>query len=156
MYIVECDPDVALVSSLTSLSKKRITHAAGKHQVLRKLLRQTNSMAMIDEDPLSVQPVAFLQHFQVVNHSDRDGIRILHNNSGHNRLIVLCPRLEEWILDSSKRANIDLKDYNLPTNANELHEEINFKINRFEQLIEDLKQQSNRVKVLKARLTERY
>lgn len=80
---------------------------------------------------------------------------MLHNG-GHNRLIILYPRLEEWIIESAKRVKINLRDYNLSNNGNELHEEINGKINRFEELLGDLKPLSPRIKILKKRLTEPY
>ena len=85
-----------------------------------------------------------------------DGIEILHHNQGHNRLIVLYPRLEEWVIESARKANVSLRNYNLPTTGNELHEVINFKIKRFEELLDDLKQSSERVKILKRHLTEPF
>jgi hypothetical protein len=156
MYRVECDPDVALVNSLTSVPERRIMHHHGKNELLRKLLKQNDSVGVIDKDPLSIQPTVYLQRFHVLNYSDSDGIEILHHRQGHNRLIILYPRLEEWVIESSRRVNISLRDYNLPTNGNELHEVINFKIKRFEELLDDLKQSSERVKILKRRLTEPF
>ena len=156
MYRVECDPDVALVSSLTSVPPRRIMHHQGKSELIRKLLKQNDSVRLIDKDPSSIQPTLYLQRFQVLSYSDSDGIEILHHNQGHNRLIVLYPRLEEWVIESARKANVSLRNYNLPTTGNELHEVINFKIKRFEELLDDLKQSSERVKVLKKRLTEPF
>lgn len=156
MIRVECDPDVALVSSLTSVPKRRITHHNGKNELLRKLLKQTDSIGMIDKDPWSIQPTGYLQHFQVVNYNDSLGIEILNHTRGHNRLIILYPRLEEWLIESAKRVNVSLKDYNLPTNGNALHEEINFKINRLEELLDCLKESSDRVQALRRNLTEPF
>ena len=156
MYRVECNPDATLVMSLTSVSKKRIIHHYGKNEVLRKLLKQNDSIGVIDKDPWSIQPTVYLQRFQVLSYSDSDGIEILHHNQGHNRLIVLYPRLEEWVIESARKANISPKDYNLPATGNELHEVINSKINRFEELLDDLKQSSERVKILKKHLTEPF
>lgn len=156
MYEVECDPDVALVASLTSVPQRRIMHHQGKNELLRKLLKQKNSVGLIDKDPSSIQPTLYLQRFQVVSYTEGDGIEILRHNQGHNRLIVLYPRLEEWIIESAKKANVNLRNYNLPTTGNELHEVINFKIKRFEELLDDLKQSSKRMKILKRHLTEPY
>lgn len=156
MYSVECDADVALVSSLTSVSKRRIMHHQGKNELLRKLLKRTDSLGMIDKDHWSIQPTVYLHRFQLSSFSDIDGIEILHQNQGHNRLVIIYPRLEEWIIESARRVNINLREYNLPTNGDALHEEINFKIPRFEELVDDLKQSSDRVKALKNRLTEAF
>jgi hypothetical protein len=113
-------------------------------------------VGLIDKDPSSIQPTVYLQRFQVISYSVGDGIEVLHHKQGHNRLIVLYPRLEEWIIESARRVNVSLNDYNLPTTGNELHEVINFKINRFEELLDDLKQTSGRVKKLKRLLTESF
>jgi hypothetical protein len=156
MYRVECDPDVALVSLLTSVPKRRIMHHQGKNELLRKMLKQNDSVGLIDKDPSSIQPTVYLQRFQVMSYSDNDEIEVLHHNQGHNRLIVLYPRLEEWIIESARRVKVSLKGYNLPANGSELHEIISFKINRFEELLDDLKQSSDRVKTLKRRLTEPF
>lgn len=156
MYKVECDADVALVCCLAGVSKKRIMHHSGKNEVLKKLLRGNDSVAMIDKDPSSIQPTHYLQHFQSISFSENNGIEVLHNASGHNRLIILYPRLEEWIVESARRVDINLGDYNLATNGNELHAEINDKINRFEELLDDLKAPSNRIRTLRTRLTEPF
>jgi hypothetical protein len=156
MFRVECDPDVALVSSLTSVPQRRIMHHQGKNELLRKLLKEKNSVGLMDKDPSSIQPTVYLQRFQVINYSDSDGIEVLHHRQGHNRLVILYPRLEEWVIESARRVNINPLEYNLPPNGNELHEVINFKIKRFEELLEDLKQSSDRVKTLKRRLTESF
>ncbi len=156
MYRVECDPDVALVRSLTAVSKKWITHHNGKNELLRKLLRQTDSIGMMDKDPSSIQPTGYLRRFIPLDFDENHGIEILHHTQGHNRLVILYPRLEEWIIESARRVNIRLDDYNLPTHGNELHGEINYKIKRFEELLEDLKLSSDRVKALQTRLTEPF
>jgi hypothetical protein len=153
MHFVECDPDVILVSSLTQVSKRRIWHSNGKHQVLRKLLKHNHSIGMIDEDPLSTQPQKYLQRFVVDDDSEEDHIKTLRYARGNDRLIVLCPRLEEWIIESCKRIHLELSRYNLPDDGNQLHEEINFKLNRFQQLITDLYPQSEMLKTLQKHLT---
>jgi len=45
-----------------------------------------------------------------------------------------------WVLEAAKEVGIDMKKYNLPTDATELHKQINAKINGFNKLLEDLKQ----------------
>lgn len=154
MHIVECDPDVILMSSLASIPKRRIEHGYGKSRVLRRLLKHPDSIGMIDEDPLSTQPGEYLQRFVVVNNSEENQIKTLRYAHGNDRLIVLCPRLEEWIIESCRRIHVELRRYNLPNNGNQLHEEINDKLNRFQQLVSDLIPQSQMLKTLQARLTD--
>jgi len=155
MYAAECDPDVILVSFLASIPRRRVMHASGKHQVLKKLtLKLRDSTGMIDQDPLSIQPRKFLQKFTEIEHSERDKLKILHYTQRNNRLIILCPRLEEWIIEAAREAHIPLHRYNLPNNPRQLHKIINFRINRFQQLVEDLSQSSTRVQALRVHLTQ--
>jgi len=155
MFVAECDPDVALVEILTSPSRRRIKHAGGKSMVIRKLMRShENSIGIIDEDPNRFQPED-IQRFTETNFMNRDQIRILHHNQRNNRLIVLCPRLEEWIIGASREAHMDLRNYNLPNDPNQLHEIINIRITKFRQLVKDLlRQRSSRVRSLRIWLME--
>jgi len=154
MHVVECNPDVVLVSSLASIPERDVMHAGGKHQVLRRLTeKDTNSIGMIDQDPLSIQPIG-LRRFKEVEHSEQYKLKILRYTRRNNTLIVLCPRLEEWIIEASARANIDLYRYKLPNNGSELHRIINFRLDIFRQLMGELLRRSDRVKTLQARLTE--
>jgi len=72
----------------------------------------------------------------------------MHQKSRNNTLIILCPRLEEWILEAAREANVDLQKYNLPNDPAKLHQQINIQIDKFQRLIERLKTKSNRLKKL--------
>jgi len=152
--VVECNPDVALVETLTSPSRRRNKHAGSKSMVLRRLMRTyENALGIIDEDPDSTQPDD-LQRFREIDNLERYQLRILQHNPRNNRLVVIIPRLEEWIIRASSEANINPQDYNLPNNPNQLHEIINIRENRFRELIRDLMQRSDRVKALQTCLRE--
>lgn len=155
MHVVECDSDVILVSTITSTPKRRIFHAGGKSAVLRKLvLKVTDSIGLIDQDPDRVQPRKFLQKFRETEYSETNGLKILLHRQRNNRLVVLCPRLEEWIIRAARNANIRLSRYNLPGHPEHLHEVINLRQNRFQELVEDLMESSDRIRTLRARLRE--
>lgn len=155
MIVVECKPDAILISSLASISRRRIEHAGNKSRVLRKLMRNyENSIGMVDQDPNRVQPPD-MQRFREMEFLERDKLKILYYNRRNNRLVILCPRLEEWIVEASREADIDLNSYNLPNDPIELHEIINIRVDRFQQLVEDLMRRSNRVRALRACLRRR-
>jgi len=152
MYLVECKPDAILVESLTLTSRKNIEHAGNKSQLLKKLTERYNdSKGVIDEDPWSIQP-PHLQKFKEKQDLKSYNFKILHQKSKNNILIMLRPRLEEWILEAVREANIDLKKYNLPSDPAKLHEQINIQIDKFQKLVKDLAK-SSRLKELKAYLT---
>jgi len=149
MYLVECKPDTVLIKTLTLTPRKNIVHAGNKSELLKKLTeRYSNSKGIIDEDPWSIQP-PHLQKFKERQDLTRHNLKILHQTSKNNTLIVIRPRLEEWILEASREANLNLKKYELPEDAIILHRQINVKIGKLEKLLTDLKQKSNRFKTLK-------
>jgi len=149
MYLVECKPDTVLIKTLTLTSRKNIEHAGNKSELLKKLTeRYDNSKGIMDEDPWSIQPPN-LQKFKEKQDITRHNLKILHQTSKNNTLIVMRPRLEEWILEAAREANTNLEKYNLPNDATRLHEQINIKIDKLEELLIDLKQKSKRFKILK-------
>jgi len=151
MHIVECNPDVVLISELASISRKNIMHAHGKHRVLRRLIyKDTDSIGMVDHDPLRIQPVKFLQRFSRDRYFPIHKLEILRYEQRGNRLIVLYPKLEDWIMEAADSSRIRLRNYNLPSNPDELHEVISLRLNRFRQLVHDLKQSSERIRVLQS------
>jgi len=148
MLLVECKPDRTLAISLSSISLKKVEHAGNKAGVLKKLTENyENSIGIIDEDPSSTQPPD-LRKFTEIEYLESKDIRILHHERLNNRLLILCPRLEEWIVKAAREAQIGLRDYHLPDNPVALHETINISIDRFEELLRELVQRSSRVKEL--------
>ena len=110
MYLVECKPDAVLVKSITFVPKRKIEHVGNKSELLKKLTvgHYNNSVGIIDEDPWSAQP-PYLLRFTLRQNLTSYNFKILHYTSKNNILIVLDPRLEEWVLKSVEETNIDLK-----------------------------------------------
>jgi hypothetical protein len=108
---------------------------------------------LLDEDPSSAQP-RYIKEAKLEDDLFEHDIKVLHHNSTNNRLIVLCPTLEAWILKAVREAGIDIRRYNLPNNPTRLHSEINISLGKIENLVEELKESSNKLKALK-RLLER-
>lgn len=141
MIYVECYPDKTLVNCL-GISKREINHAFSKGNVCNKLEKSKNSKGMVDEDPSSAQP-GYIQKLKII--SDENDIRVLYGKEGKNLMIVLCPRLEEWILKAAKEVNANMKKYGLPDDADKLHKIISSKPGRhggFEKLIADIRNKS--------------
>ena len=155
MIFVECKSDLALVKSLTNIARREITHEfKGKGEICNRLRKRTNCKGLLDEDPSSGQP-HYVKEARLENDLTEHDIKVLHHNSTNNLLIVLCPRLEEWILKAAREADIDVRKYDLPNDASRLHRHINLSLDKFENLLEDLKDSSNRLKTLKRLLEEK-
>ena len=139
MIYVECKPDQLLVQMLTSWPNREIIHENDKYKVMKTLRRQRNGRAMVDEDPNSIPP-AYLSKMQVSQETSNRGLRVLLDDSRGNRVVVLCPKLEDWIIRGAGEADVSLSDrrYNLPNTAHALHRVINADHRKLERLVEDL------------------
>ncbi|MFQ5891233.1 MAG: hypothetical protein ACE5HW_00375 [Candidatus Methanofastidiosia archaeon] len=153
MIYVECKPDFTLVNSITDIPKREIIHAGNKSELCKKLEKEKNCMGLVDEDPWSGQP-SYIKRMRKKDGLSRYELKVLHDNSRDNNLVVICPRLEEWILRTAKEAGIDVRRYNLPNNDRKFREIINIKIDNFERLIGDLKDH-NKLKTLRKLLERR-
>jgi hypothetical protein len=149
MYLVECKPDTVLVQVLTGASRKNIVHAGNKSELLKKLTeRFTNSKGLVDEDSGSYQP-PHLRRFEEKQSLAKYAIKVLHQRSGNNTLIMLCPKLEDWIIKAAYEVDVNPEKYGLPNSPEELHRLINIRTENFEKLVESIKDKSERVKKLR-------
>jgi hypothetical protein len=146
MIYTECKPDSSLVRIL-GIPKKHIIHQQGKPEVCKQLAKRENLKGLVDEDPSSVQP-SYLKRLPVKEDLPTYGLKILNDTSKHNDLIILTPRLEEWILKAAKDAGVDIKRYKLPDDGEQLHKVINLDLKKFDRLVNDLKDKSEMIKAL--------
>lgn len=148
MIRVECLPDSTLVQSLTGLTKKHIIHHSGKSEVCKAIKKLNDCVGMIDEDPGRNQPT-YLQNLVVQQEMPDFNLRILLDEERNNKIIILCPNLEGWIIKSADEAGIDLNRENLSRDEYQLHQIINSRLQNFSRLIEKLKRMnSNRIRQL--------
>ena len=104
---VECYPDKVLVDVIAErlrFSKKNIDHRSGKARICKILEKYDNCIALLDEDPYSAQP-PYLKRILAKSDSkvlDEYGIKVVIDANKNNRIVLLCPRLEEWIIKSTK------------------------------------------------------
>jgi hypothetical protein len=141
MIYLECYTDKALVRAL-GIHKKEIYHSGNKGNVCKNLSRNRNSIGLVDEDPFSTQP-GYIGRLKVKSH--RYDIKVLYDGNTQNHLIVLCPRLEDWILKSAKEAGVNVDDHSLPNEADELHKIINIKTEKFILLVEHIKKKKGKM-----------
>ena len=116
MIFVECKPDGALVCKLKPEMAQRIEHSGDKAGVLNKLVRREgfrnfeNSIGLIDQDPMSTQPKV-LKSFSFKREIEDSEIAILYYMHLNNHVLILRPRLEEWILDACHESGVNVADY---------------------------------------------
>src|SRR5687768_14074220 len=113
MIYVECSPDEALVRITAGLPKRDIIHEQGKFEVLRRLARSQGLQAMLDEDPASIMP-STLKRMRVEQELNEAALRLMLDPRKSNRVILLCPRLEEWVIGAAREGQKNIEDYGLP------------------------------------------
>ncbi len=116
---VECYPDEAVLCAL-GVPRKQLLHEARKGEVLNWLKKTPGGLGMADEDPASAQPRDLISYQQV---QTGEGLLLLtRQGSGGQRLIMVRPRLEEWLIQRAKMSGVDPEVYHLPTSAKMLHD----------------------------------
>jgi len=145
MIYLECYADKTLVRTL-GIPRKEIVHAGSKGDVCKGLRKSENSKGLVDEDPWSLPPRYVTE---LKPHSKAQNVELLFDQTRRNHLIVLSPRLEEWILKAAKEVGISPLDHGLPEDVDKLKKLSMTKLKNFENLIKDIiKQKSVMLKTL--------
>jgi hypothetical protein len=116
--LVECYPDATLLRAL-GVSKKQLRHERCKGEVVKRVLKFGCAIGLVDEDPSSAQPRDLSNYKEV---QAAEGLRLLARRDDKNkRLIIVCPRLEDWLIARAKSSGIRPEDYGLPSDPDRLH-----------------------------------
>lgn len=132
---VECKPDETLAFAL-GVARRDIEHALGRSSVCAQLSRRTGVTGMIDEDP-DTAPQHYLKN--LTEQSWEHSVRLLFDKERNNRIVVLSPRLEEWLVQTAKNAGLKMTNFGFESdNGLQLHAEINQRLGSLQRLIEAL------------------
>ncbi len=147
MLLLECKPDEVLARRL-GLVRREIVHHNDKGRVCNALKRTEGQIGMIDEDPGSAQPPYLATLTQSASAHD---LLVMQDTGRRHRVVIVRPRLEEWIIKSAQASGLKMSDFGFSERGNELHREINSKLQKFEELLDALAQAgSERIKYLKS------
>jgi hypothetical protein len=132
---IECKSDETLAFAL-GVPRKNIEHALGRASVCAQLSRRTGVVGMVDEDPGSAVP-PYLK--SLVEQSWEREVRVLLDKERNNRIVILSPRLEEWLVRSTREAGLKMTDFGFESdNGLRLHAEINQRLESLQRLVEAL------------------
>ena len=156
MLYVEGRADRVLAQRL-GVPRREIGDGKGKGGVLRQLVQGRNCQGLVDEDP-GIPPPTLMNRLAEAGGADLTGLgmRLYRHGERGNTLIVLCPKLEDWLTAAARDAGLrlDNRRYGLPVNADDLHGVINNELPNLELLIDDLlSAQSPRILRLQTLLT---
>ena len=134
MLLLECKPDEVVAHTL-GRTRRECVHHNDKGRVCHTLQKRQGCVAMIDEDPMSSQPPYLAKLVEV---SNQWGLRVLSDRQRQHRIVIVRPRLEEWLIAAASEAGIELAGYGLSDRGNGLHRDINSKLPKLEELLRDL------------------
>jgi hypothetical protein len=129
----ECYADEKLLRTF-GFSRRQVDHRGSKYRVVWAVLRLDDRIGLVDEDP-GQNPSEDLGRFTTV-HQEHD-VEVLER--GDKCIVVLSPRLEEWLLRTATLARIDVRRYGLPNDPETLHGVINDELDKLGRLLEDLR-----------------
>lgn len=132
---VECKPDEAVAFAL-GVPRRDVEHALNRSGVCAQLARRSGTIGMVDEDPFAA-PQPYMKTLK--EQSWEYGIRVLDDTRRKNRVVVISPRMEEWLVQSAKNAALKMTDFGFEDdNGLHLHREINQRLDNVRRLIEAL------------------
>ena len=131
---LECKPDETL-ARVAGVPRRAIIHSHGKGKVSKSLAKSSGVTGMVDEDLGSPEPTAISSFVEV---SALHDVRLKIDKSSNNRLVVVCPKLEDWVIKSAKAANLKMREFSLSENPRELHADINVRLPNLERLLQEL------------------
>jgi len=131
---LECLPDERLVKNL-GYPHREIKHHDDKGRVCNELKKLNGAIGMVDEDPKSAQP-AYLEGLKEI--SRHHNVKLLTDAKRNNVLLVLCPRLEEWLIKVCELNGVDIKHFGLSNAPSMLHREISSKLGSLDKLLTHL------------------
>ena len=157
MIYVECQSDEMVVRSVTRDSPQQIVHERGKGAVCRRLAKVSHCTGVIDEDADSSRP-PYLERASTRRELQGQALTVFRYIRQRNVIVILRPRLEEWLLGAASQANIDIsaRPHNLPGRPAEFKRALMGDPSKLDQLLQDLlKQRSSRLLALRRLLTQR-
>lgn len=127
----ECFLDQELLL-LLGVTRKQINKATDIADVVKKfnqtVYQGKKAFGFIDLNEANSTP-SDLEKFQLIR--EEEGLIWTQKTASKHILIIVCPRLEDWIYGAANSVGINPENspYNLPKSANELHDKITAKRN---------------------------
>ena len=131
---LECKPDETLAVAL-GVPSRLITHSHSKGRVSKALSKSEGATGLVDEDFGSAEPATLKTFVEVSANHD---VRLKLDKTKNNRLIVLCPRLEPWIIKTAKASDVKMNKFNLSESVQDLDADINHRLHNLKRLIDEL------------------
>lgn len=131
---LECKPDETLAVAL-GVVRQSIVHSHGKGRVSKNLKKNSDVTGMVDEDFGSAEPATLSKFVEIAASHD---LKLKVDKTQNNRLVVICPRLEPWLIKTAKAAGVQMEEFSLSENVQILDSMINHRLPNVERLLNEL------------------
>jgi hypothetical protein len=131
---LECKPDETLAVAL-GIPAKAIVHSHSKGRVARSLTRSRHALGLVDEDFAENEPSSLRRFVEV---SWMHEIRHKVDRENDNQLVIISPRLEPWLLKTTRLARLDMEQFNLGRTLRDLDADINHRLSNLQRLLQEL------------------
>ncbi len=138
MIYVEDKPQEILVEELGLKAKGK----GGKGNVVENLKEKRGAIGVVDEDPWDYQP-PYLRNLK--EGEKNHGVIVKEDKERGNKVLILCPRWEEWIIDAIKEAKIKIESFPLdPSKLREIPWGKEHNRNKLRMVYRELKEKGSR------------
>lgn len=97
-----------------------LLHFGGKDKLINRLRELPGAVGVADEDPASNQHPDLKASYRQTESAE--GLRLLvRQGSGGQRLVLVCPKLEDWLIQRANTVGVKPEDYGLPSDPDRLH-----------------------------------
>ncbi|MCU0434425.1 MAG: hypothetical protein MUC87_13310 [Bacteroidia bacterium] len=114
---VECYADENFLMNL-GIVKKAIKHHENKYELIKALEKMSGKVALIDADPDSKHE-KILDRYNLID--DSESIKQYYHKKTKNRILLIYPQLEGWLINECRKNAISLSSLGLPEKYSELH-----------------------------------
>lgn len=151
--LVECSADEIVLRNL-GVPKKQLLHFGGRSKVISHLRDMPGAVGVVDEDPGSSQHRDLKASYQPAESAE--GLRLLtRQGRGGQRLVVVCPKLEDWLIDRARSSGVQPENFGLPSDPDRLHSIPRYeKKEGFRRFLEELKEQDKGMHLLRQWILE--
>lgn len=122
MIYVEDNSDQYLLEYLNKPYKK-IWRAEGKQDVVKKVMKENGSIGIIDYDDDISNEIVDME-------LDENHKHVLLYKYKESFLIVIIPRLQNWLINACQEAGKSPSDFGLPDKTGDFHKAINKEVRK--------------------------
>jgi hypothetical protein len=146
--LIECSADEVVLRNL-GIPKKQLFHFGGKDKLISRLRNLPGAVDVVDEDPASIQHPDLRASYRQAGFAE--GLRLLaRQGSGGQKLVAICPKLEDWLIDRARLSGIRPENYGLAGDPDRLHSIPRYELKEsFRRFLAELKERDSGMDILR-------